>query len=88
MQTELDFDFNVVEYNLKENLQLYINSLAPSEPLYISNLVETSKGIDGLLDVVFYKKDSTERLENIYTRTPRSAIRIQTGSINITNVPS
>tara|TARA_Y100000592_G_scaffold86765_1_gene140460 strand:+ start:3514 stop:4914 length:1401 start_codon:yes stop_codon:yes gene_type:complete len=88
LQTELDFNFELVEYNLKETLQLYINSLAPSEPLYVSALVETSKGVDGVLDVVFYKKDSTDRLENIYTRTPRSAIRIQTGSITVTNVPA
>lgn len=88
LQVDTDQDFNAVEYSLKQGLETFINELSPSSPLYVSSLVESAKAVNGVLDVVFYQSNSTNRLENIYPSSPRKAIRIQSGSITITNAPS
>lgn len=88
MALSVDFaeNFNVIENRVRTVLTQYINNLAPSETLYISALVEVSREINGVTDVIFYVRNSEDRLQNIYTSTPRSAIRVRANSITISAI--
>lgn len=77
-------DYNAVEFQVTDAIERYISGLAPGETLIISQLVDLAVGIDGVIDIRFYKRNSSERADNIDTTTARHALRIRAGSLLIT----
>ena len=81
-----DIIYDPVENQVRNAITNFVNNLAPSEPLYVSSLIKACKDLNGVEDIRFYAQSATnERLENIFPSSPRSAIRVNAGSITITN---
>lgn len=85
LSVDYDVDYNVIEGTVRETLVNYINGLAPSEPLYVSALIEAARGVTGVRDVQLFQRGTTNALDNQYPASPRAAIRVNSSSINISN---
>lgn len=85
LSVDYDVDYNVIENTVRATLVNYINGLAPSETLYVSALIEASRGITGVRDLQLYQRGTTNPLTNQYPASPRVAIRVNSSSINISN---
>jgi uncharacterized phage protein gp47/JayE len=79
-----DADYDLVERDVLSTIETTINSLAPSETLIISRLVDQVMGVTSVRDVQFFQRDSTLRAENIDTIDARHALRVTTNSLQIT----
>lgn len=71
----------VVQSAVVQALVAYINSLSPMDTLYISQLVNVSMDIEGVLDIAFINQDGSP-LENFIPQTS-SPTRIKSDSIVI-----
>lgn len=85
LSVDFDVDFNVIESTVRETLINFVNGLAPSEPLYVSALIEAARGVTGVRDIQLYQRGTTNPLDNQYPASPRAAIRVNSTSINISN---
>jgi uncharacterized phage protein gp47/JayE len=85
LSVDFDVDFNVIERTVRETLVNFINGLAPSEPLYVSALIEAARGVTGVRDIQLYQRGTANPLDNQYPASPRVAIRVNSTSINISN---
>jgi len=77
-------DYDSVEFRTKEALELYVSDLAPGQTLFISQLVDVAVGVSGVADIQFFKRNSSERADNIDTTSARHALRVRAGSLLIT----
>lgn len=77
--------FDPVEVQVRTAIVSFVNNLAPSEPLYISDLIKVCKDLNGVRDIKFYTSSSSDRLENIFPSDPTFAIRTSSGDITVTN---
>lgn len=77
--------YDPVEIQVRNTIADFVNNLAPSDPLYISDLIKVCKEVTGVKDIKFFGSGSANRLENIFPSTPTNAIRVNAGSITITN---
>lgn len=77
--------FDPVEIRVREAISDFVNNLAPSETLYISDLIKVCKDLDGVKDIKFFSSGTADRLENIFPSSPTNAIRTSSGNITITN---
>ena len=86
IQVSLGYSYDAVESRLREVLATYISSLPPGEPLFVSAMVQQARSIAGLRDIIFYGRNSSTILQNVYPDTKKSAIRIDNQSITITQI--
>ncbi len=75
------YSSSIVQSAVTQALVAYINSLAPTETLYVSQLVNVCMDIDGVLDIAFINADGSP-LQNIEPQTS-SPTRIKSDSITI-----
>lgn len=75
------YSASIVQSAVVQSLVAYINSLAPTETLYISQLVNVCMDIDGVLDIAFINQDGTP-LQNIEPQTS-SPTRIKSENITV-----
>jgi hypothetical protein len=80
---DTSFDLKVIQNRCIDIISNFINSLAPSQPLFISQLVDACIGITGLLDIRFYERDSEVSKDNVFTLDTRTALRANQNSVNI-----
>ena len=85
LSVDYDVDFNVIENTVRQTLVSFINGLAPSQPLYTSALIEAARGVTGVRDIQLYQRGTANPLDNQFPASPRSAIRVNSTSINISN---
>lgn len=78
-------DYNLVEFNVLQNIAGYVNGLAPGEVLYISRLIDAIIGITGVKDLRVYERNTTDFAENVEPRDRRTALRVRADSILITS---
>jgi hypothetical protein len=77
-------DYNAVEFIVTQSIEEYISRLAPGETLFISQLIDVTVNLEGVADVQFYKRNSSDRADNIDTSSARHALRVRAGSLQIT----
>lgn len=75
------YSSSIVQSAVTQALVAYINSLAPTETLYVSQLVNRCMDIDGVLDIAFINADGSQ-LQNIEPQTS-SPTRIKSENITI-----
>lgn len=80
--------FSDLENAVRIALQGFIAGIAPGQPLYVSAMVAVARQVPGVRDVSFYGRGSAELMRNVYPNSPRSAIRVDSSSIVVTNVPA
>lgn len=80
--------FSDLENAVRVALQGFIAGIAPGQPLYVSAMVAVARQVPGVRDVSFYNRGSAELMRNVYPNSPRSAIRVDSNSIVVTNVPA
>lgn len=78
-------DYNLVEFNVLQSIESYVNGLAPGEVLYISRLIDAIVGIDGVKDLRVYERNTTTFADNVEPRDRRTALRVRADSIQITS---
>ena len=85
LKAEVGVLFDPVEVQIRTAIEDFINNLAPSEPLYISDLIKVCKNQSSVQDIKFFTQGTADRLENIFPSSPTNAIRISSGNITVTN---
>ena len=75
------YSSSIVQSAVTQALVAYINSLAPTETLYVSQLVNRCMDIDGVLDIAFINADGSP-LQNVEPQTS-SPTRIKSENITI-----
>lgn len=85
LYVEYDADYEVVQRAVRETLVNFINDLAPSQPLYVSALIEAARSVSGVRDIELFQRGTRNRLENQYAASPRVAFRVNSNSINISS---
>lgn len=86
IQVDLGYSYAAIESQVRSALANFVSTLPPGSTLFVSAMVEQARAIPGLRDIIFYGRNSTQRLENIYPETKKSAIRIDNQSITITQI--
>lgn len=85
LSVDVGYLFDPTEVQVRTTIADFVNNLAPSEPLYISDLIAQCKDIDGVRDIKFFGQNSSTRLENQFPSDPTRAIRTSENQITITN---
>lgn len=85
VSTEFNIEAPLVTSQIRAVLLDLINGLAPSETLYTSAMIEAARSVSGVRDVSIYIRDTDQPYPNQYPASPRSALRVNSTSINISN---
>jgi uncharacterized phage protein gp47/JayE len=85
LSADVGYLFDPIEVQVRTAIVDFVNNLAPSEPLYISDLIAQCKDVEGVRDIKFFAQNSSTRLENQFPSDPTHAIRTSSGLITITN---
>jgi len=78
-------DYTIVEQQVLETITSFVNSLAPSQTLYISKLIEACSAVSGVRDIRFYNRGTTDYANNISPTSARSVLRVRSDSLQISN---
>jgi len=84
VQVELGYSYDQVADEVRTSLINYINSLAPNEPMFASSLIQQARRVSGTRDVAFFNRGTATPLQNTYPESPKSALRADSQSINLT----
>jgi len=85
LSTVSSANYRIVEQQVLLAGELFVNSLAPSQTLYISKMVERLSSISGVRDVRILNSGTTVFANNITPTSARSVLRLRRGSLTISN---
>lgn len=84
LQIEMGYSFDQISVSVENALLDLINSLAPSQPMFTSALIQRARQVSGVRDVLFFERGGSIPLGNTYPESPQTALRADNQSINIT----